>query len=132
MSSAADALKVLDLRGKRGMVDAALAEELLAPIIEGDTSFGHIILSTRSISPEAADVFARELAKLDSLKIADLSDIVSGIPEQLAFESIRKLAAALADKVRSPLLRSTCAVSTARCARVWHRPRAALPSLRRI
>eukprot|EP01029_Cantina_marsupialis_P029777 TRINITY_DN782185_c0_g1_i1.p1 TRINITY_DN782185_c0_g1~~TRINITY_DN782185_c0_g1_i1.p1 ORF type:complete len:426 (-),score=183.79 TRINITY_DN782185_c0_g1_i1:143-1399(-) len=92
-------MKTFDVRGERGLIDAEKAKELVKPILEeGNVDYEKIILSSRTYSPEAAEVIGSALNKLEGLKIVDLSDIISGIPMDAANATLKTISDAIKDK----------------------------------
>jgi Ran GTPase-activating protein (RanGAP) involved in mRNA processing and transport len=100
VSSPSDAIacitgSVFEFGGKREMVNRARAEELLASTAH-ITDPATIRLSNKSFGIDAAEAIAERLSSFKNVRIADISDIIAGRPEEEALRVLRTICAALA------------------------------------
>lgn len=91
----AEAGSVFEFGGKREMVDRARALELLATVAHVADPAA-IRLSNKSFGIDAAEAIAERLSTFKNLRVADISDIIAGRPEEEALRVLRTVCAALA------------------------------------
>ena len=89
--------KVFNIEGKRMRLERKDAKLLVTRLEkEGQhNAYRKIRLSTRSLTIPAAEVFAEHIQRMTNLSEADLSDIISGIETEEAYEVYRILNRAL-------------------------------------
>jgi len=95
-ANACDVNKVFALTGGREVVSAERATELIAAAnIEDYSSVEVIRLSNKSITEEAAEIFAVVLAKCVNVTVVDISDCIAGRPEEEALRSLSSICGSL-------------------------------------
>ena len=87
--------KCFNLTGAREMLTKELSEKYFSAIKEPE-KIEKICLSTKSFGDEAADVASEVIAKMTSLKIADLSDFIAGRETSIGLSVLNKISTALA------------------------------------
>jgi Ran GTPase-activating protein (RanGAP) involved in mRNA processing and transport len=89
----------VDADGIRGLISAQQAATAFAGVMSADASelsaYTLVNLSTKSFAPEAARAAARGLERMGALEVAHMADMISGITEVDALESLRIVSAAI-------------------------------------
>ena len=89
----------VDADGIRGLISAEQAATAFAAVMGADTSelsaYTSVNLSTKSFAPEAARAAARGLERMGALETVHMADMISGITEVDALESLRIVSAAI-------------------------------------
>ena len=86
---------VFVLGGGRELVNESRAIELLAELTHQDATI--LRLCNKSFSPEAAAVIIERVKNFPSLKIADVSDVIAGRPEEEALRTLLTITEGLQD-----------------------------------
>ena len=89
----------VDVDGIRGLISAAQATAAFKNVVGADSvalsEYTRVNLSTKSFAPEAARAAARGLERMSALETAHLADMISGVHELDALESLRIVSAAI-------------------------------------
>jgi Ran GTPase-activating protein (RanGAP) involved in mRNA processing and transport len=89
---------LLSADGKRELVDVTRANELVSPLLDTSQHFSKLVLTGKSFSPEAAQVFGQAIRNLPkTLLEVDFSDVIAGRQTEEANQVLAILCSSLVD-----------------------------------